>query len=255
MVTRDKDHLKYSDLLIDIEDVKYWTSQLASRLKRELPSAEDVSKAIQIDLSLWPKNCYGIAQATLESGVLDAFQQKYGKLFLTYGQYHGEFAPTSIYANRPLARHGWLESPLGHVVDPTRYVFLDQTPHLWAGTIEDYDLSGARIRQSMSPNPPLINDQNSDLVTLPLNERSSLSVFDHILRNTGQQIENSGKIELCHLIWVATRPLADLGEDAPMILKTIDEAGKSFLIPIDNRNWITEVSEWHDDSQQNTVRP
>lgn len=254
MVTQDKDHLKYSDLLIDLEDVKYWTSQLASRLKRELPSAEDVSKAIKIDLSLWPKNCYGIAQATLESGVLDAFQQKYGKLFLTYGQYHGEFAPTSIYANRPLARHAWLESPLGHIVDPTRYVFLDQAPHLWSGVIDDYDLSGARIREEMSPNPPIIRDKDSNLLKIPLNNPSSLSVFDRILKNVNHEIEKSGQIELCHLIWVATRPLEILGKDAPMIVNAIDMMGKSYFVPIDNRNWIAEVSEWRE-SIAHTVKP
>lgn len=252
---QDEADVSSSDLSIYLKDVQYWSAQLAGRLKRELPSAYDVSNAINVDLSQWPKNCYSIAQATLECGILDTFQQKYGKLFLTYGQYHGDFSATSIFANRPIARHGWLESPLGHIVDPTRYVFLDQAPHLWAGVIDDYDLSGARIREKMSPSPPIIRETDSNLLKIPLNNPSSLAVFDRILKNANQEIEKSGQIELCHLMWIATRPLEILGKNAPMIVNAIDMMGKSYFVPIDNRNWIAEVSEWRENIGLNTVKP
>lgn len=253
IILQDEAPDEAADRSMYLEEIKSWTRQQASRLRRELPSAEEVSGAIKVDLSQWPTNCYGIAQAVLESGVLDAYQEKHGKLFLTYGQYQGEIAPTSAFANRPFTRHGWLESPLGHVVDPTRYVFLGTTPQLWAGTIEDYDLSGARIRERMSPSPPKITD--SDFVKLPLNDPSSLAVFDRLLRNRNREVEKSGQIELCHLIWIATRPVADMGKDAPMILRTIDMVGKPALMPVDTRNWIFEVTEWRENSAPNSFKP
>lgn len=236
-----------------IDDIKYLALQLGYRLNNDLPTAEEVAIAIDVDLSEWPSNCYGIAEAILSSGVLDPYQEKHGKLFLTYGQYHGDIAPTSIFANRPFARHGWLESPLGHVVDPTRYVFFDTKPEIWAGPINDYDMSGARLRERMSPIAPEIT--TSDLVKLPLNSPDSLAVFDRILGNTTREIERSGKIELTHLRWIANRPVADMGIDAPMILRTIESMGKAGFMPIDTRNWIAEVSEWREHSQAVSLRP
>jgi len=253
MVLQDEDPFKGSDRSTYLEDVKYWVRQQASRLKRELPSAEDVAQAINVDLREWPANCYAIAKATLESGILDEYQEKHGKLFLTYGHYHGHISPTSIFAKRPFARHGWLESTNGHVVDPTRYVFHGGEPEIWAGSIEDYDMSGARLRERMAPSPPEVTD--SDLVKLPLNDPSSLAVFDRIMRNRNREVEKSSQIELAHLRWVVNRPVAEMGDDAPMILRTIDMIGKPALMPVDTRNWISEVSEWRENSAQSTFKP
>lgn len=212
------------------EEVRGEARRAASRLMLDVPTATAVGDAIGIPVKRWPGNCFAISVAALESGVLDEFQEKHGRLFPAYGMYDGPMGS----GQRGMNRHGWLESNEGHVVDPTRWVFTQEYPHIWAGTLDDYDLGGMRLRSGVRPSsaPKPMGEQ----VRLGVNDPSLLAAFDRLLGD--HSTSTTGAIHNNRLHWIATTPLEKLGDDAEAIMKTIDRIGRSSLIPVDNRLWI-----------------
>ncbi|MCZ7861479.1 hypothetical protein O9X98_08715 [Agrobacterium salinitolerans] len=202
----------------------------ASRLRLDLPTATAVADAIDLPVRKWKGKCFAISVAALESGVLDEFQEKHGKLFPAYGMYDGPLAE----GRRPFNRHGWLESLEGHVVDPTRWVFTDEYPHLWAGPLDDYDLGGMRLRHGhRSTRPPA---PEGIPIRLGINDRRDLMAFDRVLR--GNSVSSTGMIFPNELHWVVTSSLEQLGADASLFIKTADRLGVGGLVPVDTRLWL-----------------
>ena len=222
-----------------LDDIEGWLRMHRARLKRGLPSAQDTATAIGLALGEWPGNCYGVAELALKSGILDSHQAEHGPLILTYGAYYGHIDSTSHFGGRPFSRHGWLESPAGHVVDPTRFVFTASHPEIWAGSGADYDLSHARVRERLNPRPPEPDGGRS--VRLPLNDPDSLSVFDRLL-GSGSEVRRTGSIEIRRLSWIANLSLERLGCDAPMVFRTIEQAGWPGIVPSDCRRWVVGVA-------------
>lgn len=225
-----------------LDEVMRSRRSLAHRLCADLPNVEEIARVIGSPIEEWPANCYGISQAILESGILDDHQRAHGRLFLNYGKYTGTVGQGSIFAGKPRIQHGWIESPNGHVVDPTRFVLLNASPDMWAGPINDYDMSGARARKSMQPLPYAITTPCP--IRLPLNDPSSLAAFDRLLGLRSNEIKTSGFIDRVHLTWIANLPIQDMGEHAGLILNTLRLVGLSSLMPTDTARWIDNVGEW-----------
>jgi hypothetical protein len=226
-------------------DVALEAKLQASRLRLDLPTATAVADAIDLPVKKWKGNCFAVSVASLESGVLDEFQEKHGKLFPAYGMYDGPLAE----GRRPFNRHGWLESLEGHVVDPTRWVFTDEYPHLWAGPLDDYDLGGMRLRYGhRSAHPP---KPEGVPIRLGINDRRDLLVFDRFLRDNS--VSSTGMIFPNTLHWIVTSSIEQLGEDAALFISTADRARLGGLVPVDTRLWLDFSQNGYDPEKLRTV--
>lgn len=213
-----------------LEDTILEARRAESRLRLDLPSAMEVAESIEFPLSKWPGNCYAVAVAMLESGILEPFQEQHGRLFPAYGMYDGPLA----HGHRRMNRHGWLESAEGFAVDPTRWVFTGEYPHIWAGRLDDYDLAGMRLRSVyrslQAPKP------EGETLWLGLNDPADLAAFDRMLKD--RSVSVTGRITPNRLHWIVTSPIEAMGSDAPLFLATADRLGLGGFVPTDTRLWL-----------------
>jgi hypothetical protein len=212
------------------DDVVHEARRTASRLQLDLPAASVVAEAIGMPVESWRGNCFAVSVATLESGVLDEFQEKHGSLFPTYGVYDGPLAS----GRRGMNRHGWLESVDGFIVDPTRWVFVNEYPHLWAGPLDDYDLAGMRLRSAYRPATAPAPD--GPTVALGINDPHDLRAFDRVLGDS--IVSSTGMITANRLHFLLNSPLEKLGSEAAMFVKTADRLQRGGIVPINTRMWL-----------------
>jgi hypothetical protein len=100
---------------------------------------EKIAEAIGIPLATWPGNCYGIACAVVEAGLVDGTA--------VYGHWLGPVAPSGHFGARSghaFVQHGWIVTPDDEVIDPTRWVFEDVAPYIFVGYKEDDALTPCR---------------------------------------------------------------------------------------------------------------
>jgi hypothetical protein len=116
-----------------------------NELKSLLPSIEQIEAAIG-PVESWKGNCYGVADALLNSGLLQPVIDRFGMIQVTYGQYFGVVLKGNQFSDKALIRHGWLELEEGIVIDPTYWVFVNEEPELRVCGVEDYDLAARRLR-------------------------------------------------------------------------------------------------------------
>lgn len=144
----------------------------------KLFDAEWVAKQIKIPVKKWPLNCYAVASAILQAGLLPAGRP-------CYGHYFGEISDASIFAspNHVAPRHGSIGLPHGWVYDPTRWVFTATPPKpvlvaalaaTGGGLVPDYDLGGERFMQIHGRKAPPTDEEIAKLDTFaqqPFNVR------------------------------------------------------------------------------------
>lgn len=239
----DFDQDREAGRLMYFEEAVSHSRWMLAQLKLDLPTVDEAAAAIGVPAEKWPSNCYGISTLILDSGILDDFQDKHGKLFLTFGKYTGPVASNSIFAGKPIIQHGWLESPNGFVVDPTRWVFEPEFTDIWAGVISDYDMGAARLNLRMRPHVP---DADEKMIRILVNDTDILRIIDQLLEGKAEA-QNTGQVSMTQLHWLANLPLEKLGDQAERVysaLKTSDAAG---LIPQDNRKWIEDYASWKED--------
>jgi hypothetical protein len=199
-------------------------------LSLDLPTVISVCDAIGTPAQKWRNNCFAVSVAALESGILDKYQEKHGVLVPTYGMYEGPLAS----GKRSFNRHGWLESRQGHIVDPTRWVFTEEYPRLWAGSIDDYDLGGMRLRSMhRPPRPPAPSGED---IHLGINDPGRLAVFDRMLGD--RSVSTTGRIADNRLHWAMTAPLEHMGDDAEWMIAVADRLGRGGIVPLDTRLWV-----------------
>lgn len=220
----------------------------------------DVEKAIKIPTAQWEGNCYSIACAIIESGLV--------KGRAVYGHYYGPVAKTGYWKDRrhhPFQRHGWIELPDGRILDPTRWSFENRTPYLHicdplsdvhvcrtCDHVEDehksgflrecavencgcpdferkereYDEGGNLLMKAMeNPPPPFtFKDLKVELAVKP-------SVYNQVIDLLG----NPPHVTKPMCFWLANLSLATLGDLAKDVYQALVKAGMDALIPIDNR--------------------
>jgi hypothetical protein len=228
--SRDLNESEEDCARVYLSDTHSEARRYASGLLLDLPTATAVGDAIGLPVKEWKHKCFAVSVAALESGILDEFQEKHGPLFPAYGMYDGPIAP----GRRSFNRHGWLESVRGHVVDPTRWVFTDEYPHLWAGRLDDYDLGGMRLRSAYRPT--VAPRPEGTPFQLGINDQKDLAAFDRVLRR--KSVSRTGMISTNELHWILTCPLEELGDDADLFIRVADRLGLSGLVPIDTRLWL-----------------
>jgi hypothetical protein len=93
-------------------------------------SVEEIAERIEVPLARWAGNCYGIALAMVEAGLVPSGSRA------VYGHWLGPIDDRSTFASRQglgLTGHGWVETPGGQVLDPTRWAFENVDPYLYVG--------------------------------------------------------------------------------------------------------------------------
>ena len=208
-------------------------------LNAKLFDAEWLAKQIKIPVKKWPSNCYAIASAILQTGLLPDGR-------LCYGHYFGEISADSIFAspNHVAPRHGWIRLPHGWVYDPTRWVFTASPPKpvlvaalaaTGGGLMPDYDLGGERFMQIYGRKAPPTDEEIAKLDTFaqqPFNVR-----FPRQLHGLLRCLFNrTSDLKIAHVHYLATRGPHFLGELAKPTYQFLVDNKQAALIPIDFRN-------------------
>lgn len=186
-------------------------------------SISDIEEIIDVDVEEWPGNCYAIATAIVESGLID------GRA--VYGHWLGYVDPESMFYHKSKAgfcRHGWIITDDG-IVDPTRWVFENSKPYIYEGPDSDeYDEGGNSFRKLTEKECPRYNpDKHLDV---------DFGEAKEFIRD----LTGDGEICLDRLFWLSNLSLGTLGEFAKPIYEEIARINFSGFIPIDNRIAILE---------------
>ena len=189
-------------------------------MARKFPPYQ-IAQLIGIPVDKWPGNCYGIAQAVIESGFI-----RDGKL--RYGHWHGFIHPESPgFGGRQFTHHAWIQAG-DRIVDPTRWVFENVDPYIYKGPADDddYDFGGNRLRKSMMKPIPDFDD-SKQCYDLP----ESVKPFVQMM--AGSQRD---EVSINQVMWFANLPLDMLQDKAECVYKWIsNDVGFPGFIPLDNR--------------------
>lgn len=206
----------------------------ADRELASIPTVRAVEEAVKMKASRWPGRCHEIACKMLSAGVVQGTER--------YGHYHG---PVSIEHPRyglPFQRHGWIETPRGLVIDPTRWCFRMIKPYIFYGPGLDYDPGGQRMFEelvrSYPAGPQDESTYSSCLTSEQRAERRKVIQLDmpgpardHLATLTNGQVAN---FSFEQVFWMAHVPLVSWGEHAKAIYEAVAQAGHRAMIPFDN---------------------
>lgn len=185
-------------------------------------TAEAAAAAINLPLQDWPGNCYAVACQILKAGLAQ------GRA--VYGHYLGPVAPGTLFSGRSLIQHGWIETPDGHIIDPTRWVFENVTPYLYSISVkltQEYDEGGNRFRAANQKPAPAFNDNE----TLYYISEPSAPIFNRLLLQPANQIVCSQS----QIFWLANLSLLTLQDDAKAVYEELDRLHLLALVPLDNK--------------------
>jgi hypothetical protein len=207
--------------------------QEAAEYQLELPTVEQVEKAISLKAARWKNRCHEISCKILTAKLVPGVER--------YGHYYGPVSRKHPYHGRPFQRHGWIETPGGTVVDPTRWCFECVKPYIYHGFGNQYDPGGQRVATDNIkpyPGPHDEADESPNLVDSQRENRRKiiqlaipLEDLDHLMTLTDGQHENFGFEQV---FWLANLPVSYLGVHARGILGALAKAGYKALIPTDN---------------------
>lgn len=104
-------------------------------------SIEEIAKEIDIPVQNWPGNCHGIATEILKLMPIEGMR-------LCRGHWNGYISKESVYRNRSIQQHSWLELEDGRILDPTRWAIVSPNkPHLYVGVNDHYDEFGLHLKK------------------------------------------------------------------------------------------------------------
>ena len=206
---------------------------------KPLPTVKMVEKVLGMEASKWKDKCHQIACAMLDAGLVAGVER--------YGHYYGPVSPGYSRRALPFQRHGWIETPDGQVIDPTRWVFEMVEPYIYHGPGDDYDAAKQRMRAEQvgpypGPHDPASESKNltasqreAQRKTVQLNMNSQART--HLGELTGGHVAS---FSVNQVYWLAHLPLAWLGEHAPAIYGAIAKAGYKAMIPFDAWRMVME---------------
>jgi len=183
-----------------------------------------IAEAIGIPLAKWPGNCYGIACAIVDAGLVEGTA--------VYGHWRGSVAESGFFgprAHHPFVQHGWIAAPDGRVIDPTRWVFEDVSPYIYVGRADEaeYDEGGNAWRRALLRPPP--EPEGARAYAL----RLSAGALAHVQRLLGDTERAFTREQVA---WLANLPYDALG---PFVVEVYaayeDHEHLPAFIPWDNR--------------------
>lgn len=232
-------------------------------------TVDDVVDATGIAVDDWPGNCYAIAVALVESGLLpDRFEA-------VYGHWTGPISSRSRFADRRalgFTGHGWaLDPDSGTVVDPTRWVFEHADPYIFVGQEPDpivqlcdgcghlsdehdnsfmaacefcdcelfepepwyYDEGGNMLAARRMGDPPTAPDVD-DPDRRPLGDLPAAAAHT-VTSLLADPAAGTAGVSVEQAMWLANVPYGLLG-DAESVYRGLEQAGFGAFVPFDNRN-------------------
>jgi hypothetical protein len=212
-----------------------------NELKSLLPSIAQIEAAIGPTES-WKGNCYGVAEALLQSGLLQPVIDQFGLIQATYGQYFGVVLKGNQFSGKPLIRHGWLELEEGIVIDPTYWVFVNEEPELRVCDVGDYDMAARRLRSIALKDHDAPEFKAEDgVVRWSVNDPGVTKAVHELLGEQSRVKE--GLITANQARWLGNRPLSELKKSAAPIYRALDMLGFRAFIPLDNRRYVESIME------------
>jgi hypothetical protein len=199
-----------------------------------IPTLAAVEKAIGIKAVKWKRRCHEISCKMLDQKLVIGVER--------YGHYYGPVSRNYERHGLPFQPHGWIETPRGLVVDPTRWVFRMVAPYIFYGPSLDYDAGGQRQHfEQNGPYPAGPHDPAMDSPHL-LPEQRELrakliqlimpkAAMKRMAMQTGGQTRD---FSFSQVFWLAHAPLPWWGEHAQAIYQAIADAGFKATIPFDN---------------------
>ena len=182
---------------------------------------KQVAERINLPIKFWPGQCFGVASAMVEKGVVE------GKA--VYGHYFGFISDDcEQFVGRAFTHHGWIAQG-DTIIDPTRWVFEAVEPYIYEGSRNDrgYDEGSNRLREMMMKPPPDF-DEEQKAYTLPEGE---IRAFAKTMLGSDRDVACAVQV-----MWLSNLPLNALGDMAlPVFEWVADEVGFPGFIPIDNR--------------------
>lgn len=199
-----------------------------------------VAKQIKIAVTNWPGNCYAIALAMVNAGVVPKGARA------VYGHYLGKVAKKSMFYARShvgFCRHGWVLLKDGTVVDPTRWVFECSDPYIFIGRSDEYDEGGNSLRAALVRPPPAFDDIPEGMdpkhyVKREVKLRFTKAAEEHVANLFQGLLREDCVVSNIQLFWIANLPLQMLQPHAKAIYTALVKAGRDGAIPIDNRRAI-----------------
>ena len=198
-----------------------------------VPTVTQIERAIDLEAAEWAGKCLEVATLIVQRGLVAGEA--------VYGHWLGQVARDSYFGARrgdPFHRHGWIRCDLAHgavIVDPTRWAFDGLDPYVFtsiASLAPEYDEGGDRLRRAMRSPPPALS---GDPIDLGLSGEGLVAVRCLLGDATAAT-------DVRRLLWLANRPLHDLGAQAREIYDGIIRAGHGALIPIDNRRRVFDAA-------------
>lgn len=201
-------------------------------------SVEVAATAISTPVDKWPSNCFAISQAIKEAGLVPGGE-------LRYGAYLGPVHEKSVFAGKPVVRHGWIEVPdagrdySGYVVDPTRWVFTNTRPEIAviganSREFEQYDI-GSEVATGRGAIPA---PRDADLIGR-VGDRARVTQVtwprcshEFLKRHFGR----TKSLLTGQIHWLAQRSPKQLGSITKPVYETLIKAGFKARIPIDYRH-------------------
>lgn len=196
---------------------------------------QTIEQAIGLKTKYWKGECYSVACDILNANLVE------GRA--VHGSYFGKIVKTSMFYSKGLkmARHGWIETPDGKIIDPTRWVFEDVTPYIHETTVDDpeYDKASSRLRKaSMNPQP----EYNPDAKQFTIPDNKSGTAVRSVLCLS----QDRKTVSFEEVFWMANLPLDTLGLQAKDIYFLLEEWGCKAFIPADHQVEIFEMKMWRE---------
>ena len=187
---------------------------------------------------IWIGNCYAVACQILEAGLVRGVA--------IFGHYYGPIAADSHFNNkRAVVQHGWIETPSGGIIDPTRWAFEDVKPYIFYRTDADlddidsaqkdgntyrkeYDTAGSMLREAMQ-RPCPVYDPNAK--TVPNFKIKDPEIEGIIMEWLG----NPPRMTFPQLHWLANLSLNRLMPCIRSLYAAIKAADVLALVPMDHQ--------------------
>lgn len=187
--------------------------------------ASAVAKEIGIPVGDWPGNCYVIATAMVDAGLVPEGAVK------AYGHYIGHVVPSSpfraVWDAVGWVRHGWVQVTSERVIDPTRWVFEGRRPYIYDGPAHEYDRGANEHRRANLRPAPKFKASGRVYPTVGMSVGAEYLVSD-LLNNDIRLVTPE------QAFWIANLPIDMLGEFATEVYAWLVVCDLGGFIPIDN---------------------
>lgn len=183
-----------------------------------------VEEAFGARADKWIGECYAVATAIVESGLVPNGCTR-------YGHWLGPVSLGTYFGHRPIIQHGWIDVHQNRkltIIDPTRWVFEGVVPYIFIGTDPEgyYDIGGSKLRAQMHGKPP---KQGSPLPTNRI-RGNTIEFMCELLGHNELSVEG--------VMWLANQPPSVFKSEVKNVYLAIAKMGLSAFIPFDFRNLV-----------------